>query len=134
MWQQTKWFNLSGRELRTLAIAAGIVMVALIVLEVARSMMWEADVTVEGVRETLPHAPLLNVNTAQDYELCLLPGIGEKTARAIVEYRGKHGPFKSLDELRHVSGIGPKTVETLREHLMCVPVKNQEPPKKSAAP
>ena len=44
------------------------------------------------------------------YDLRRLPGIGEKRAQDIVDYREAHGPFQSVDELDNVSGIGPGTV------------------------
>ena len=46
-----------------------------------------------------------------------LQGIGESRARAIVEHRRRHGPFRSVDELALVRGIGPKTVERNRARL-----------------
>ena len=47
-----------------------------------------------------------------------LQGVGTKTAEAIVEYRDKHGPFRSANELTKVKGIGPKTVERNRANIM----------------
>lgn len=58
---------------------------------------------------------LVNVNTATAEELETLPGIGEVLAAAIVAYREEHGPFTSVDQLEDVSGIGPVTLEELRE-------------------
>ena len=55
----------------------------------------------------------ININTATVEELQTLPKIGPKTAAAIVEYRKEH-PFKSVDELVEVKGIGEKTLENLR--------------------
>ncbi len=55
----------------------------------------------------------ININTATIEELETLPKIGPKTAKAIVDYRKKH-PFKSVDELIEVKGIGSKTLEKLR--------------------
>jgi len=59
----------------------------------------------------------LNINTASAQELTNLRGIGQKTAQAIVEYRESHGPFKSVDELVDVKGIGPKLMTALRDHI-----------------
>lgn len=58
----------------------------------------------------------INVNTAGEDELIMLPGIGKETAKRIVEYRTNHGIFFSLDELTRVKGIGENTVEKLRPY------------------
>jgi competence protein ComEA len=66
----------------------------------------------------LPGAPgtaLVNVNTATAADLEELPGIGEVLAAAIVTYRTEHGPFASVDQLEDVSGIGPSTLEDIRD-------------------
>lgn len=55
----------------------------------------------------------VNINTAGPEELQLLDGIGEVYAQRIVEYRKEHGPFKSIEELTNIKGIGKKTVEKL---------------------
>jgi competence ComEA-like helix-hairpin-helix protein len=56
----------------------------------------------------------LDVNTATEAELALLPGIGEVRARWIVESRARDGPFPDAESLDRVHGIGPKTVDLLR--------------------
>jgi len=48
----------------------------------------------------------ININTADESELSILDGLGEVTARAIIDYRDKHGVFKSISELDNVRGIG----------------------------
>lgn len=60
---------------------------------------------------------LVNLNTANQAELESVPGIGPATARAILDYRNKNGPFKQVDDLIAVSGIGTKTLEKLRPYL-----------------
>ncbi|MGB2079519.1 MAG: ComEA family DNA-binding protein [Vibrio sp.] len=60
----------------------------------------------------------VNVNTASSEELAtLLVGVGEKKAKAIVEYRGEHGGFKQADDLIQVKGIGPALVEKNKARL-----------------
>lgn len=76
-------------------------------------------VTEETVKESSENTRMININTASINELTTLPGIGEVKARAIVDYRENHGPFKSVEELMMVSGIGEKTYEKLREKI-CV--------------
>ncbi len=60
---------------------------------------------------------LINVNTASATELEELSGIGEVLAAAIVDYRTQNGPFASVDELLDVSGIGPATLEEIRDQV-----------------
>ena len=56
----------------------------------------------------------VNLNTASQDELDALKGVGPAKAKAIVDYRKKNGPFKSVDDLNNVKGFGPKVVAGLR--------------------
>ena len=67
----------------------------------------EASKTVDGV---------VNLNTAPAEALALLPGIGPAKAAAIVVYR-KRRPFRTVDELVRIKGVGRKMVRRLRVHL-----------------
>ena len=55
----------------------------------------------------------VNVNTASESDLTILPGIGPAKAAAIVQHRSQNGPFKSLSDLDAVSGIGPATLANI---------------------
>ena len=60
----------------------------------------------------------VNINTADAATLAgSLRGVGIKKAEAIVAYRSEHGPFKSVDELVNVKGIGDKMLEQLRSQV-----------------
>ncbi len=63
----------------------------------------------------------LNLNTATAEELEALPGIGPVLARRIVAYREQNGPFRSVDELLNVKGIGPAVLEKLRPYVYVEP-------------
>ncbi|RYM05327.1 competence protein ComEA [Sporolactobacillus sp. THM7-7] len=56
----------------------------------------------------------VNINTADEQEMQNLPGIGEVKAKTIIAYREEHGPFKTVDELTNVSGIGEKSLEKIK--------------------
>ena len=59
----------------------------------------------------------VNINTASAAELDALPGIGAKTAALIVEYRQKNGPFKKIEELMNVRGVGEKNFLKLKPQI-----------------
>ena len=62
---------------------------------------------------------LVNINTASEAELVSLPGIGEATAAKIVADRQANGMYKTVEDLKRVSGIGDKKFESLAG-LICV--------------
>ncbi|BEV73340.1 MULTISPECIES: ComEA family DNA-binding protein [unclassified Paludibacterium] len=59
----------------------------------------------------------VNINTASRQELETLQGVGPAKARAIIEFREKHGPFAAVQDLRRVPGFGDKTVRKLADKL-----------------
>ncbi len=59
----------------------------------------------------------VNINTATKEQLDGLKGIGPTKAQAIVDYRTKNGPFKTVDDLEKVNGIGPATMKDLRSEI-----------------
>jgi len=64
----------------------------------------------------------VDINIADAMTLAeVIKGIGPKRAQAVVEYRQVHGPFRSVDELALVKGIGQKTVDGNRAYLMVAP-------------
>jgi len=119
----TRWFSLSGRELFVLAVGVGIVVFGVALASVSGRIWGHGRVSFSEEPDVVPQPARLDINTAQQYELEVLEGIGPKTAQAIVRYRNEHGPFASLEELTRVPGIGPKTVETIRPLAMCAPAK-----------
>jgi competence protein ComEA len=70
-----------------------------------------------ATRKIQPGDPPINVNAASPEELQRLPGIGAVTAQKIVDARAA-APFKSADDLRRVKGIGPKTLEGMRQYVV----------------
>ena len=79
----------------------------------------------------------VNINAADADTLARdLKGIGLKRAQAIVEYRTKHGPFRSADELSQIKGIGAKVIQKNRADIRTDgsrPAATAAPPGKPAA-
>lgn len=61
----------------------------------------------------------LNVNTATKVQLMELPGIGDVLAQRIIDYRDENGPYRSLEELLNVSGVGMQKLKDM-QHLIKV--------------
>lgn len=61
----------------------------------------------------------VNINTADVAQLQTISGIGPSKAQKIVDYRQSNGKFKSIDDLTNVSGIGEKTLSSIRDQI-CV--------------
>jgi competence ComEA-like helix-hairpin-helix protein len=61
----------------------------------------------------------VNINTASMEDLVQLPRVGEKVAERIIEYRQKNGPFKTIEDLKAVNGIGDKNFDQIR-HMITV--------------
>ncbi len=74
----------------------------------------------------------VDINSADWSEIVILPGVGEKLARAIVDYRRESGPFDSVAEIKEVPGIGEKKLEQLRPFLL--PIGSQSDPRSGRAP
>lgn len=70
-----------------------------------------------------PSTAIVNLNTASAIDLEGLPGIGAKTAARIVEYRQKNGPFKKVEELMNVRGVGEKNFVKLKPQITVAPAK-----------
>ncbi len=60
---------------------------------------------------------VVNINTATKEELMTLKSVGEKRAQEIINYRTKNGPFKSVDDLEKVPGIGPGIMKQIRSEV-----------------
>lgn len=63
----------------------------------------------------LAEAAKININTATVEQLAELPGVGEGTAKKIIEFREQNGNFKTTEDLMNVKGIGEKKYEKLQD-------------------
>ncbi len=106
-------FLLSPSERKVLILVASLIFLGTIIryfnLEVK-------DVTPSSV--LLEKQPLLiDLNKASAFELERLSGIGPVLSRRIIEYREKYGPFKEINDLKKVNGIGKHKAEAIKEYI-----------------
>lgn len=59
----------------------------------------------------------VSINSSSIEELCLLPGIGEKTAQKIIDYRSENGLFQNIEDITNVSGIGDAKFQKIKEYI-----------------
>jgi competence protein ComEA len=85
------------------------------VIVMAVAMLFTATVPITRAGAEVDHR--IDINTASVAELATLPGIGDSKAKAIVDYRAAD-PFRTVEDLKKVKGIGDKTFESLRPNLM----------------
>jgi competence protein ComEA len=71
-------------------------------------------------------AAIVNLNTATLAQLQTLPGIGARTAQAILDHRQKNGGFKKIEELMNVKGIGEKSFLKLKPMVVVSPEKPEK--------
>ena len=60
---------------------------------------------------------VVNLNSATAAQIATLPGIGPKTADLVVQYRVKNGPFKKIEEIMNVRGVGEKSFLKIKDRL-----------------
>jgi len=82
-------------------------------LNQSKSSVVQTPSNPNSLSETL-EKPLININTATKEQLDQLPGIGAEKAQAIIDFRTRNGPFKSIDNIQVVPGIGPAIFEQIK--------------------
>lgn len=86
-----------------------LLLVVVVALAVLAATVGSAEPTAKGV---------VNINTATTEQLQLLPRIGPSTAERIIQFRTSNGPFKRVDELLAVRGIGEKSLANLKPYVV----------------
>jgi competence protein ComEA len=98
-------------------------MVRTLVAAIALVALVSATPVIAGQSRPAPQASAksvsgtININTASITDLQKLPGIGAKTAGRVIEYRQKNGPFKKVEELMNVRGVGEKSFLKLKDQI-----------------
>lgn len=59
----------------------------------------------------------ISINSGSINDLCLLPGIGEKTAQKIIDYRNENGFFQKIEDIKNVSGIGNSKFQNIKDYI-----------------
>lgn len=88
-----------------------------------------------GANKKKPPEKPVNINTSGSEELQQVPGIGPATAQKILQMRKSYGPFKSVDDLLAIRGLGQKRLDKMRKYLTvgkpAAPTTMQPPATKS---
>jgi competence ComEA-like helix-hairpin-helix protein len=106
-------------EIREMCVSALLVALLAVVPVVAAFDLGPSDLgpwTLDLGPKEPPTQPV-NINTASAAELQKLPGIGPATARSIVRYRERNGPFRRVEELLIVRGISRSRLKALRPYI-----------------
>lgn len=75
------------------------------------------DACINDSLSSVKEGTLININTATKEELMTISGIGEAKADDIIKYRESNGNFKSIDEIKNVSGIGDSLFEKIKDYI-----------------
>lgn len=85
--------------------------------EVQTSPVSNTNSTMQSMGGGTGQSGLININTADSAALQTLTGIGPSTAEKILDYRQSSGPFRSIEQIKEVNGIGDKTYEKFKDKI-----------------
>lgn len=77
----------------------------------------DITITEEKTSQSITSQNSININEASKEELTKLSGIGDSKALKIIEYRNSNGPFKTIDEIKNVKGIGNSIFEKIKDYI-----------------
>lgn len=106
------WFT---RPDAAVTVALAVVLMVVVIVIVVRNYRVGRDVTVVRGPET---KYLIDLNSAPESELALLPGIGPTRAKKIAEWRTQNGPLKGFDDLKKAAKMPAKEIEKLKAKVM----------------
>lgn len=117
-----RWLTLwlTDRDIGVFAVLAIILLILLGARWARLSGFGSQEIEIERLTP-IEYSYRININTATWVEFAQLKDIGETLAQRIVSDRDTNGPFRSIEDLDRVKGIGPRTVEKLRPFLREVP-------------
>jgi competence protein ComEA len=120
------------RSAQTSAALLLVLLLGLLGWHVCAARRWSCrPATLEADALALPG---IDLNQADHAQLLQLPGVGDSLARRIEDYRVEHHGFRDVEELRRISGIGPKMLEKLRPHVYVEPLGSDEEGEPEAVP
>jgi comEA protein len=94
-------------KMKNSRVQIGLILVAVFALSLMTPLLAQTKATEKKV----------DINTADLDELQTLPRIGVKVAQRIIDYRKEHGPFKKIEELMKVQGVGEKIFKLLKNRI-----------------
>lgn len=94
-----------------------LLMLSVVLLGLSMSTQAQEGQEAKGEQAVVGQLATVNINQADAKQLTALPGIGAVKAKAIVDYRQQHGPFKNVEDLIKVDGIGAQTVKGLKSKV-----------------
>lgn len=107
---------LTDRDVR-ICLVLGTILLVLLAVDWGRRSDWgRREIEIDRLAKA-DHVYRIDLNTANWVEIAQLEGIGPALAHRIVEDRQRQGPFRTVEELDRVKGIGPKTLERLRPYV-----------------
>jgi competence protein ComEA len=111
--------SFGGKKMRKafMVFVAALFLVGLFSADLLAQAQQQAPKAEQKAQPAQKEANKVNINKASKAELAKLPGIGDKIAEEIIKYREKNGPFKTIQDIKKVSGVGDKKFEAIKNMI-----------------